>query len=167
MKPVKHYVSNPYYALLSMVAYTHNLSGIWIQLATTWRYSTVGNIYAPNNASQKIKSHALLLLPHNDSTVINRHCNSSHTEHSLHNFNMYYGYDQGCPEWVDLWIFSISYKRYIYRKLPKIRPPFLHTTFIQKWGGGVCLNIQFISCIRPLPPFLVVMNTHEFNNHDN
>ena len=88
MKPVKHYVSNPYYALLSMVAYTHNLSGIWIQLATTWRYSTVGNIYAPNNASQKIKSHALLLLPHNDSTVINRHCNSSHTEHSLHNFNM-------------------------------------------------------------------------------
>ena len=39
---------------------------------------------------------------------------------------------------------------YMYRKLPKIRPPFLHTTFRQKWGGGVCSNIQFVSCIRPL-----------------
>ena len=47
----------------------------------------------------------------------------------------------------------------VYRKLPKIRPPFLHTTVRQKWGGGVCSNIQFVSCIRPLPPFLVVLST--------
>ena len=31
------------------------------------------------------------------------------------------------------------------------------TTFRQKWGGGVCSNIQFVSCIRPLPPFLAVL----------
>ena len=57
----------------------------------------------------------------------------------------------------------------IYRKLPKIHPPFLHTTytFRQKWGGGVCSNIQFILCIRPLPLFLVVLNTHEIDNCDN
>ena len=41
----------------------------------------------------------------------------------------------------------------------KYAPPFLHTTFRQKWGGGVCSNIQFVSCIRPLPPFLVVLST--------
>ena len=28
-------------------------------------------------------------------------------------------------------------------------PPFLHTTLKQKWGGGICSNIQFVSCIRP------------------
>ena len=37
--------------------------------------------------------------------------------------------------------------------------PFLHTTFRQKWGGGVCLNIQFGLCIHPLPPFLIVLST--------
>ena len=26
------------------------------------------------------------------------------------------------------------------------------TTFGQKWGGGICLNIQFVSCIRSIPP---------------
>ena len=44
--------------------------------------------------------------------------------------------------------------------------PFLHTTFRQKWGEGVCSNIQFVSCIRPLPPFFVVLNMHEFNNRN-
>ena len=48
----------------------------------------------------------------------------------------------------------------------KYAPPFLHTTFRQKWGGGVCSNIQFISCIRPLPPFLVALNTSEIDNND-
>ena len=28
-------------------------------------------------------------------------------------------------------------------------PSLLHTTLKQKWGGGVCLNIHFVSCIRP------------------
>ena len=56
----------------------------------------------------------------------------------------------------------------IQRMLPKICPfHFLHTTFRQKWGGGVCSNIQFISCIRPLPPFLTVLNKLKFDNHDN
>ena len=36
--------------------------------------------------------------------------------------------------------------------------PFLHTTFRQKWEGGICSNIQFVSCIRLLPPFLIVFN---------
>ena len=47
----------------------------------------------------------------------------------------------------------------VYHKLPKIRPPFLHTTFRQKWGGGICSNIQFVSYIRPLPPFFMVLST--------
>ena len=53
-----------------------------------------------------------------------------------------------------------------YRKLPKIRHPFLHTTLRQTWGGGVCLNIQFVSYICPLPPFLIVLTTRKFDNHD-
>ena len=36
----------------------------------------------------------------------------------------------------------------IYHRLPKMHPPFLHTTLRQKRGGGVCSNIQFFSCIR-------------------
>ena len=55
---------------------------------------------------------------------------------------------------------------YMYYKLPKMCPPFLPTTFRQKWGEGVCSNIQFVSCIRPLPPFFVVLNMHEFNNRN-
>ena len=58
------------------------------------------------------------------------------------------------------------YPEQTYRKLPKIYPPFLHTTFRQKWRGGVgCSNTQFVSCIHPFLPFLV-LNTHEFNNYD-
>ena len=34
-------------------------------------------------------------------------------------------------------------------KLAKIRHPFLHTILRQKWGEGICLNINFVSCIRP------------------
>ena len=33
-------------------------------------------------------------------------------------------------------------KLILYRKFLKIPHPFLHTTFGQKWGGGVCSNIQ-------------------------
>ena len=44
---------------------------------------------------------------------------------------------------------SIRNYDYMYRILPKIRPPpFLHTTLRQKWGRGVCSNIQLVSCIR-------------------
>ena len=28
------------------------------------------------------------------------------------------------------------------------------------------MNIQFVSCIRPLPPFVAIFNTCEVNNHD-
>ena len=53
----------------------------------------------------------------------------------------------------------------MHRKLPKIRPPsLLHTTFRQMRGGGVRSNIQFVSCICPLPPFLIV-RAHKFDNH--
>ena len=39
---------------------------------------------------------------------------------------------------------------------PENKTHFLHTTLRQKWEGrGVCLNIQFISCIHPLPLFLL------------
>ena len=30
----------------------------------------------------------------------------------------------------------------MYHKLPKIQPPFLRTTLRQKWGGGICPNIN-------------------------
>ena len=48
--------------------------------------------------------------------------------------------------------------------------PFLQTNTIssrkyalrQKWGGGIYWNIQFVSCIRPLPR----KNTCEVDNHD-
>ena len=36
-----------------------------------------------------------------------------------------------------------------YRKLPKICPPFLHTTFRQKWVRGICSNIQFSHAYAP------------------
>ena len=37
-----------------------------------------------------------------------------------------------------------------YRRLLKIHPPsFLHTSLRQKWGGGICSNIQFVLCIHP------------------
>lgn len=37
----------------------------------------------------------------------------------------------------------------------------LHITLRQKWGGGICSNIQ-----KPLPSFLAIFNTHEVNNHN-
>ena len=36
-------------------------------------------------------------------------------------------------------------------------PPFLHTTFRQKWGGCVCSNIQFL---------VVWVRVRKFDNHD-
>ena len=36
----------------------------------------------------------------------------------------------------------------------------MHTTLRQKWEGGVCSNILFVSCIRPLPPFFVIFNMY-------
>ena len=39
----------------------------------------------------------------------------------------------------------------LYCKLPKICPPFFQAALKQKWGEGVCSNIQ---CICPLPLFL-------------
>ena len=50
----------------------------------------------------------------------------------------------------------------VYSKVPKICPSFLHTTFRQK--GGVCSNFQFVSCIRPLHLFLVVLSTVRTNS---
>ena len=42
-------------------------------------------------------------------------------------------------------------------------PHFGHTTLRQKWGDGICLNIQFVSCIHACPTpytrFLVVLCT--------
>ena len=34
-----------------------------------------------------------------------------------------------------------------YCRLPKIHPTFLHTALGEKWGGGVCSNIQSVLCI--------------------
>ena len=45
-------------------------------------------------------------------------------------------------------------------------PPILHTTLRQKWGGGICSNIQFISCIYP-SPFLTILSMPKVDNHDN
>ena len=39
----------------------------------------------------------------------------------------------------------------LYCKLPKICPPFFQAALKQKWGEGICSNIQ---CICPLPLFL-------------
>ena len=53
--------------------------------------------------------------------------------------------------------------------LPKIcapLPPLLHTTLRQKWGGGICSNIQFILCIYP-SPFLTILSMPKVDNHDN
>ena len=45
-----------------------------------------------------------------------------------------------------------------------IHPTFLHTTQSKKWGGGFCLNIQFVSCIHPTlyssQPLLRVRSTN-------
>ena len=48
--------------------------------------------------------------------------------------------------------------------IPPPTPPFLDTTLRQKWGGDVCSNIQFVSCIHPLPPFVTILNTHEVDS---
>ena len=34
-----------------------------------------------------------------------------------------------------------------YCRLPKIHPTFLHTALGEKWGGGICSNIQSVLCI--------------------
>ena len=44
-------------------------------------------------------------------------------------------------------------------------PPLLRTTFRRKWGGGVCSNIQFISCKCPLLLFTVEY-ARKVDNHD-
>ena len=47
-----------------------------------------------------------------------------------------------------------------YCKLLKYTPhPLFHTTFRQKWEGGVCSNIQFVSCIRLLLFLVVFLKT--------
>ena len=54
----------------------------------------------------------------------------------------------------------------VYHKLPKVRPPFLHTTFRQKWGG-VCLLEYSVHLVHtPRPSVLVVLNTLKFDNHN-
>ena len=54
----------------------------------------------------------------------------------------------------------------IHHRLPKIHPPFLHTTLRQKWGGGVCSNNQLVSCIRPHPHLVPCDVTCEVDSHD-
>ena len=46
----------------------------------------------------------------------------------------------------------------------KNTPPHFHTSLRQKWGGGICSNFQFISCIGP-PRFSTIFNMHDVNNH--
>ena len=46
-----------------------------------------------------------------------------------------------------------------YHRLPKIRSHFLDTILRQKWGGGVCSDIQFVYTPPSIP-------TREINNHD-
>ena len=36
-------------------------------------------------------------------------------------------------------------------------PPFLNTTLRQKWGGGICSNIQLALCTHPHPSQFVGM----------
>ena len=55
---------------------------------------------------------------------------------------------------------------YYSRKYVLPLPPILHTTLRQKWGGGICSNIQFISCIYR-SPFLTILSMAKVDSHDN